>query len=57
MLKDVLSKLQNKLSSLPSAIEKGASVEFKGKTCGITTDNTKFVIGHEHGKLYKLNDS
>ena len=57
MLNDVLHvpQLQNKLFSLPSITEKGESVEFKGKTCGITVDEKKYLIAHKHGKLYKLN--
>ena len=57
VLKDVLyvPKLQNKLLSLASMTEKGASVEFKGKSCKITIDNKSYSIGHKHGKLYKLN--
>ena len=57
MLNDVLyvPKLQNKLFSLPSITEKVASVEFKGKTCGITVDEKKYLIGYKHGKLYELN--
>ena len=57
LLKDVLyvPKLQNKLFSLPSIIDKGAVVQFKGQHCEILIDEKKFDIGHKHGKLYKLN--
>ena len=57
VLKDVLfvPKIQTKLLSLSSIIEKGAAVEFKGKSCKITIDDKSYTIGHKHGKLYKLN--
>ena len=57
VLKDVLyvPKIQTKLLSLSSIIEKGAAVEFKGKSCKITIDDNSYNIGHKHGKLYKLN--
>ena len=57
VLKDVLyvPKIQTKLLSLSSIIEKGAAVEFKGKSCTITIDEKSYTIGHKHGKLYKLN--
>ena len=57
VLKDVLyvPRLQNKLFSLPSVIDKGATVQFKGKQCEIVIDEKRFDIGHKHGKLYKLN--
>ena len=56
-MKDVLfvPKLENKLFSLSTATEKGAAVEFKGKSCGITVNGKQYTIGHRHGKLYKLN--
>lgn len=56
-LKDVLyvPKLQNNLFSLPSATAKGASFEFKGRTCRVYMEGKDYVIGHKHGKLYKLN--
>ena len=38
----------------PSISEKGASIEFKGKACGIYADEKKYLIGHKHGKLCKL---
>jgi len=49
-----MPKLQNKFFSLPSITEKGACVEFKGKSCKVTIEK-EYVIGHKHGKLYKLN--
>ena len=57
VLKNVLfvPKLKNKLFSLPSVIDKGATVEFKGQFCELTINNCKYNIGHKHGKLYKLN--
>ena len=57
VLQDVLyvPKLQNKLFSLPSVTEKGAAVEFKGESCGIKINGKDYLIGHKHGKLYKLN--
>ena len=56
VLKDVLfvPKIQTKLLSL-SISEKGAAVEFKGKSCKITIDDKSYTIGHKHGKLHKLN--
>ena len=59
MLNDVLYvlKLQNKLFSLHSITEKGASVEFKGKTYGVTVDEKKYLIGHKHGKLNTLSEN
>ena len=57
VLNDVLyvPKLQNKLFSLPTVTEKGATVEFKGHSCGIKINGKAYTIGHKHGKLYKLN--
>ena len=57
MLKEVLyvPKIQNKLLSLPSMTEKGATVEFKGQSCKISIHGKTYSIGHKHGKLYKLN--
>ena len=59
VLKNVLfvPKLQSKLFSLPSITKRGAAVELKNKTCGITIDGKQYTIGHKHGKLYKLNAS
>ena len=56
-LKDVLCvpKIQNKLMSLPSMTEKGATVKFKGQLCTIFIDGKSYQIGHKQGKLYKLN--
>ena len=57
MLNGVLyvPKIQNKLFSLPTVTEKGATVEFKGRSCDIKLDGKAYTIGHKHGKLYKLN--
>ena len=50
-----MPKIQTKLLSLSSIIEKGAAVEFKSKSYKITIDDKSYTIGHKHGKLYKLN--
>ena len=57
VLNDVLfvPKLQNKLFSLPTATNRGATMEFTGKSCGIAINGKRYEIGHKHGKLYKLN--
>ena len=56
-LKDVLyvSKIQNKLLSLPSVTNKGAEVQFKGHSCKIMINDKVYSTGHKRGKLYKLN--
>ena len=57
VLNDVLfvPKLQNKLFSLSTATERGATMEFTGKSCGLLINGKQYQIGHKHGKLYKLN--
>ena len=56
LLKNVKPSSCNNLFSYCSKLaEKGVSVEFKGKTCRITVNDKKYLIGHKHGELYKLN--
>ena len=56
-LHDVLyvPKIRNKLMSLPSMIEKGAEVQFKGQFCKVIINDKMYSIGHMQGKFYKLN--
>ena len=57
VLHDVLyvPKIQAKLLSLPDILKKGAEVRFKGSSCFLIINGREYVLGHRHGKLFKLN--
>ena len=57
VFKDVLyvPKLQKKLLSITSMTKRGATVQFEGNSCTLLMKKRKFLFGHRHGKLWKLN--
>ena len=58
LLKDVLyvPGLRKRLLSISAFTESGATVTFQGKLCSIVVSNQKYQLGHQHGKLWKLNN-
>ena len=57
VIKDVLfvPKLQKKLLSITSMTKKDAAIQFGGKFCTLFMNEKKYLLGHQHGKLWKLN--
>ena len=49
-------KLKKRLLSISEMTKTGAEVKFKGDLCSLIINQKKYVIGHKHGKLWKLNN-
>eukprot|EP00794_Sanderia_malayensis_P016556 gene16556-biopygen13988 len=56
-LQDVLyvPRIKRQLLSIPTMVNRGAEVNFKGNTCSVILDDKVMHIGRKDGILYKLN--
>ena len=50
-------KLKKRLLSISEMTKSGAEVKFKGNICSLYVNQKNYVIGHKHGKLWKMNNS
>ena len=49
-------RLKKRLLSISEMTKTGAEVKFKGDICSLLINQKTYIIGHKHGKLWKLNN-